>query len=189
MKLRNKSRFFQTPNKKWHSLGKYLIYSTLWLLVAVSLKSCIFSYSFSGASIPPNVKTIFVDNFQNNATLGPANLGQDFTDRLREYYQQNSSLNLVDGNGDWSLRGNITSYTVAPIALTAASQAASNRLTIAVSVTFESKQDDTKNFTQTFSQFADFPQTQTLAQAEPERIPEIFEKLLLDIFNKTAANW
>jgi len=189
MKSRSKSRFFYPVNKKWHSLSKYLIYSLLWGTLVISLNSCLFSYSFSGASIPANVKTLFVDNFQNNATLGPANLGQDFTDRLREYYQQNSSLNLVDGNGDWSLKGNITSYTVAPIALTAQSQAASNRLTIAVSVTFESKNDDTKNFTETFSQFADFPQTQTLAQAEPERIPEIFEKLLLDIFNKTAANW
>lgn len=153
------------------------------------LNSCSFKYSFSGASIPTDVKTIFIDNFQNNATLGPANLGQDFTDRLKEYYQQNSSLDLVDGNGDWSLTGSITGYSVAPIALTAQSQAASNRLTISVNVSFESKKDDKKNFTQTFSQFADFPQTQTLTQAEPEKITEIFEKLLLDIFNKTAANW
>lgn len=170
-------------------MSKYMMRSLIWVAMVGLLNSCLLSYSFSGASIPANVKTLFVDNFQNNATLGPANLGQDFTDRLKEYFQQNSSLNLVDGNGDWSLRGDISSYSVAPIALTAQSQAASNRLTIAINVIFESKKDENQNFTQTFSQFADFPQTQTLAQAEPERIPEIFEKLLLDIFNKTAANW
>lgn len=170
-------------------MGNCINYSILSVAFLLFLNSCSFKYSFSGASIPTDVKTIFIDNFQNNATLGPANLGQDFTDRLKEYYQQNSSLDLVDGNGDWSLTGSITGYSVAPIALTAQSQAASNRLTISVNVSFESKKDDKKNFTQTFSQFADFPQTQTLTQAEPEKITEIFEKLLLDIFNKTAANW
>lgn len=186
MKLKNKSDFFLSFGKLWHNLG---IYTFMSLVFLTFLSGCSFKYSFSGASIPANVKTLFIDNFLNNATLGPANLGQDFTDRLKEYYQQNSSLDIVDGNGDWSLSGSVSGYSVAPIALTAQSAAASNRLTISVNVTFESKKNDKDNFTQNFSQFADFPQTQTLSQVETEKITEIFDKLLLDIFNRTAANW
>ncbi|WP_299466069.1 LPS assembly lipoprotein LptE [uncultured Microscilla sp.] len=185
MKLRNRSKRPLTLKSLWHYFSIY----TLAIMVSTSLLSgCSFKYSFSGASIPPEVKTLFIANFQNDA-LGPANLGQDFTDRLKEYYQQNSSLDIVDRNGDWSISGSVTNYSVAPIALTAQSAAASNRLTIAINVVFESKKDETKNFTQSFSQFADFPQNQTLSQVETEKINEIFEKLLLDIFNRTAANW
>jgi hypothetical protein len=185
MKLKNRSNQGLLLKKAWHNLGIYVLAV---VLNSSLLSGCSFKYSFSGASIPTDVKTLFIANFQNNA-LGPANMGQDFTDRLKEYYQQNSSLDIVDRNGDWSISGSVNSYSVAPIALTAQSSAASNRLTISVNVVFESKKDETKNFNQAFSQFADFPQNQTLSQVETEKINEIFEKLLLDIFNRTAANW
>lgn len=185
MKLKNKNKLARLAKKQGLHLGFYM-----WTIVLVNsvLSGCSFKYSFSGASIPSNVKTLFIANFQNNA-IGPANMGQDFTDRLKEYYQQNSSLDIVDRNGDWNISGSISNYSVAPIALTAQSSAASNRLTISVNVVFESKKDEKKNFNQSFSQFADFPQNQTLSQVETEKINEIFEKLLLDIFNRTAANW
>ncbi|HEX8061476.1 MAG TPA: hypothetical protein VF473_11100, partial [Cyclobacteriaceae bacterium] len=46
----------------------------------VFLQSC---YSLSG--INTTAKSIQVDSFFNNTDLGPANLGPDFTNKLKDY--------------------------------------------------------------------------------------------------------
>jgi hypothetical protein len=64
--------------------------------------------------------------FFNNTDLGPANLGQTFTNRLKEYVQQNSSLRVVKENGELQIEGTLTQYAVSPVA--PVSGAATNRL-------------------------------------------------------------
>lgn len=145
------------------------------------------SYSFSGVNT--DAKSIFVDVFQNRAGNGPPNVGQDFTERLREYYQRNSPLSIADKEGELEIRGYVKTYEVQPIAASGDSRAAQNRLTIGVEIDFLNKLDEKKNFKQTFSFYSDFAQEQTLDQVEAAKIDEIFEQLILDIFNKTVADW
>ena len=45
-------------------------------------------YSLSGAAT--TAKTIQIDPFFNNTDLGPANLGPNFTNKLKDYFQTNS---------------------------------------------------------------------------------------------------
>lgn len=61
-------------------------------------------------------QTIQVDDFFNNTDLGPANLGQTFTNRLKQYFQQNSSLRVVQENGELQIEGTITQYAITPSA-------------------------------------------------------------------------
>jgi hypothetical protein len=146
-------------------------------------------YSFSG--INTTAKTIFVGNFQNRAGGGPPTLNIDFTERLKEYYQRNSRLAISDAEKDGELvvLGTITQYQMTPIAATGNDIAAQNRLTIAVEVEFVNKVVEKKDFKQAFSFYADFPQNQTLTQVEAQLIENIFDQLVLDIFNKTVADW
>src|SRR5690349_8884727 len=59
------------------------------ILAAIAgLQSCGI-YSMSG--IATAAKSIQVDPFYNNTDLGPANLDVLFTNRLKEYYQQNTN--------------------------------------------------------------------------------------------------
>lgn len=144
-------------------------------------------YSFSGVST--TAKTIEIANFYNRAGAGPPNIGQDFTESLKEYYQRNSQLSIVDQDAELSIKGYIKRYDVRPIAATANDVAAQNRLTIAVEVEFIDIRDNTKSFNQEFSFYSDFDQTLTLSDIEGDRVPEIFEQITLDIFNRTVADW
>jgi hypothetical protein len=144
-------------------------------------------YSFTGVNT--TAKSIFIGNFLNRASAGPANLGINFTEKLKEYYQRNSALEIVTKNGELSVTGSITKFVVTPVAATAQDRAAENRLTIEVEIDFVNAQDDKKNFTQTFSFYQNFPQNQTLSQVQDEKTEKILEQIVIDIFNKTVADW
>ncbi|TAE69057.1 MAG: hypothetical protein EAZ85_13505 [Bacteroidetes bacterium] len=158
------------------------------VLLVFCFQNCSVRYSFTGANTL--AKTIFVSNFQNRSTGGPPSLNIDFTEKLKEYYQRNSALRIVDkkNEGELSVTGSISGYTMSPIAATA-DQAAQNRLTITVEVDFVNTLEQKKNFKQNFSFYSDFPPNQSLSQVEGGKINEILEQIILDIFNKTVADW
>ena len=138
----------------------------------VFLSSCGF-YSFTGASISPDVKTVSVQYFPNRAaTIQPA-LSQVFTDRLKDYFLEQTNLSLEADVGDLNFSGEIVKYEVKPIAIQANEQAAQNRLSIAVKVRFGNTKDESKNFEQKFSRYADYDSGQSLADVEEDLIKQI----------------
>ncbi len=154
-------------------------------------------YSFTGASIAPNIETISIQYFNNDANNGPPNLQQTFTEEIRDYYQQNTSLEMIENNGDLQLEGSITGYKVTPIAITAsgnsnvADRAGGQRLTITVKVSYVNTKDETFNFeNRSFSFYDDFdPNTTQLTAVEDQLIETITDQIIIDIFNATVANW
>ncbi len=131
-----------------------------------------------------------INNFVMNTAGGPANLSLNLTEKLKEYYQRNTSLKLKPGgDADLLLEGSIVGYELSPVAPTAADQAALNRLTITVQARFANNKDETQNFDQTFSFFRDFPQSQTLTQVESSLVPQILDQIVLDVFNRSAGDW
>lgn len=153
------------------------------------LSSCKTRVSLSGASIPPEAKTVSVAFFTNNSSLAPPSLSQIFTEKLRDVVSQQTNLALMKQNGDLSFEGSIVDYNVAPVSIQASDKAGSNRLTIVVSVKYFNKFDETKNFDQTFSRFADYPSDASLSSKESELMQEINRQLTEDIFNKAFNNW
>ncbi len=145
--------------------------------------------SLSGASIPEEAKTISVAVFLNNTSLGPPTLSQRFTEKLRDIVSQQTRLSLIKNNADLQFEGFISDYNVAPIAIQSNDQAGQNRLTISVNVKFINKFEASKGFEQTFTRFADFPATQTIATRETDLVTEIYRQLTEDIFNKAFNNW
>ncbi|WKN31133.1 LptE family protein [Porifericola rhodea] len=153
-------------------------------------------YSFSGASLSPEVKTISIQNFFNDSGGGPANISQVFTENIKDYYQQNTNLTLIDENGDLLLEGNITRYDFTPVAPRSsgsnevADVASLMRLNITVNVTYINTTDDEFNFdNRSFSFFSDFNAEQDPSSVEDELIEEIFDQIIFDIFNASVANW
>lgn len=153
-------------------------------------------YSFTGASISPNVETISIQTFYNNSPLGPSNMSPNFTEKIKDYYLRNTSLTLVDGEGDLQLEGNIDNYTLTPVAVSASEDpnnvdlTSLTRITIYVSATYTNLEDDQFDFDKTFSFFKDFDQNrEDLSANEEEFVNEIFDQIILDIFNSSVANW
>lgn len=168
------------------------------LIAAVSITFLFNScgvYSFTGASISPSIKTISIETFYNNASLGPSNMSVVFTEKIKDYYQQNTSLQVVSENGDLQLDGYIANYSITPVASNAAAAGGvdfSNlsRITITVFATYTNTQDDEFDFERKFSFFRDFDQnTEDLSSNEQQFVDEIFTQIILDIFNASVANW
>ncbi len=168
-------------------MRNYLIYIAF--LATLFYTGCKAKVSLSGATIPPEAKTISVSFFTNNASLAPPSLPQVFTENLRDMVASQSGLALVKQNGDLAFEGFIADYNVAPVAIQANDRAGNNRLTIAVSVKYFNKFDETKNFEQTFSRFADYSSNENLSSKEAELIKEINRQLAEDIFNRAFNNW
>lgn len=157
--------------------------------VLVLFSACKMRYSFSGASIPPEAKTVSVQYFQNVASLAPPTLSQLFTEALRDKLSSQTRLALVNKGGDLAFEGSVTGYSTMPMAMQSTDQAALNRLTISVNVKYVCSFDEKKNFEQSFSRFADYSSRQSLTAVEDQLMREINEQLVQDILNRALNNW
>ncbi len=156
-------------------------------------------YSFTGANISPEIKTISIQKFNDEIGNGPPNLSQLFTEKIRDYYQQNTSLSIVQNEGELQLEGSIVGYNLTPMAPRASGSqnyedtdiAALQRLTITVKVTYINIIDDSFDFdNKNFSFYADYdPEKQDFNSIESQLVEEIYDAIVLDIFNATVANW
>ena len=175
-------------------IGKRTIWASLCVVLALMaamplLQSCGI-YSFTGTSIQPEVKTVTINYFEYLAPKVNPSLSNMMTEGLQDKFTRLTKLEQVDMDGDLEIVGAITGYDVKATAITANEQAAQNRLTVTVKVTFinrkypEENQDD-----KSFSAFADFDAMQQLDAVEATLCEEIVEKLCEDIFNGTVANW
>ena len=145
-------------------------------------------YSFSGASIPAEAKTVSVDYFPNHAQLVNPLLSNNLTNALRDAMTNQTTLDMVESGGDLAFEGEITDYRTSPVAISGQT-AAMNRLTVTVKVRFSNRIDDTKDFEQSFSRYEDYPSDQELTSVQESLTATIIEQLVEDIFNKALVNW
>lgn len=146
-------------------------------------------YSFSGASIPPEAKTITIRQIDNNAPIVVPYLSQVLSDRMRDKFLAETGLRLTDSEGDLLFEGSIIEYTVTPAAATGNETTSLSRLTIGVKISFESKINPDDDWEQTFRRFADFDAARDLQSVEEQLINDIVRQLIDDIFNKAFVNW
>ena len=158
------------------------------LIAMLPQTSCKVSYSFTGASISPDVNTIAIPYMINTASLIVPTLTRTLTDALKDYFTSQTSLQVVDKNGDLELTGNITGYAVSPVAIQGNETAAMNRLTITVNVKFINRKNTKQNFETTFSRYQDYP-VADLNTVQDRVNAVITEQLVQDIFNKSVVNW
>lgn len=160
----------------------------LFLIIMLTTAGC-GVYSFSGASISPDVKTFSVQFFPNRAQLVQPLLSQAFTEKIKEKFISQTNLRQLDRNGDLQFEGYITDYKASPVAIQGTQTAALNRLTISVFVKFTNKVDPKQDFETNFSRYADYDSRKSLQEVEVGLIEEINRQLVDDIFNKSVSNW
>ena len=174
-----------------HKHGKFFGWVNITLLVlVVALSGCRMTVSLTGGNIDPRAKTVYVQTFTNNSSLVNPTLSQEFTTALKNRIQNQTPLTIINnGTGDYSLEGEITNYTITPVAIQGNETAAMNRLTISVRVRFSNSFDDTQDFDQSFSRYADYSSNQNFTSVESTLVNEINDALTEDIFNKAFVNW
>lgn len=160
----------------------------LLVLMSVVIFGCKI-YSFSGASISPDTKTVAVSYIENNAPLVNPTLSQVLTESLKDRIISQTGLSLIRNTADVEFEGSIIDYNIKPLAIQGNEYASQNRLTISVKIKFSNNKDETKSFEQVFTRYADFPGATNLATVENELIKTINTQLIDDIFNKAFVNW
>jgi len=166
-------------------IGKILFFC----LLLISGNSCKVSYSFTGASVSPDVKSYSIYNFTNRARLVNPTLVDYFADQLRDKFTRQTSLDYRTDGGDLEFEGSITEYDVKPISIKSDDTAASNRLTIKINVKFTNNKNHEQDFETEFSYYSDFDSSEILSDVEDALVEEIIKKIIEDVFNKSVANW
>lgn len=165
------------------------LYYIFLLFAFLLLTRCTVQYSMGGANIQSDVNTINIRDFSNQATSGPANLGQLFTNELKNEFQSQTRLTQVDDRGDLNFSGQITDYETRPVSVGGEETAQMTRLTITVNVQFTNEKHSDNSYESNFSQYEDFDSSQNLSSVENELVESITEKLVDDIFQKAVVNW
>lgn len=147
------------------------------------------SYSFTGASISPDVKTFSVYYFPNRARLVNPNLSQQITEALQDKLLRQTSLDQLEDSGDLEFEGQITGYDTRPMNISEGDLAAQTRLTVSVKVKYTNNKNRDDDWEKTFSAYEDFSSTEILSNVEDQLMIEIIEKITDDIFNASIANW
>lgn len=168
---------------------KSLLLALCFVLAGSGLFQSCKIYSFTGASISPNVKTFSVYYFPNRARLINPNLSQQLTEALENKLLRQTSLNQIEENGDLEFEGQITNYDTRPMNIKEGDLAAQTRLTVTIKVKYTNNTNHDEDWEKSFSAYEDFNSDRILSDVEEDLMVEILEKLTEDIFNASIANW
>src|SRR6187402_1170432 len=147
-------------------------------------------YKFNQASIPPEIKTIYVRFIDNKARYNNPQLSPQLTDKLRQKIVSQTKLTQVNNDdADYDISGAITQYDVSTSGISN-QQVATNRLTVAVSLVLRNRKtpgEEPRNISA--SRSFDFSASLTLTQAARQLNDDIVRNLTDEIFNKLFSDW
>jgi hypothetical protein len=146
-------------------------------------------YGFKGISIPPDINTFFVAEFENRASNAPAGIEQTFAEALRTKVRNESRLRLTDVNADITFSGTINRFTITSEAPQEGNTVAFNKLTIGVQLDYVSSKNEEDNWSKSFSFFKDFDANADFQASQDAYIDEIFLQITENIFNDAFTNW
>ncbi|MFK8056695.1 MAG: LPS assembly lipoprotein LptE [Saprospiraceae bacterium] len=164
------------------SVGVYVFL----ILLMSTFSSC---YTLNGVSISEETQTYYVDQFDVTAISAPAEIGQQFSERLKQKINNNTRLAFSDTDPDIDFVGSIVGFSVTPESPNANNQADLNRLTIRVSVEYNDSKTEKNSYTNTFTDFEVFNQDENLLDIQDDLLEAIFERIAEDSFNKAFSNW
>ena len=145
-------------------------------------------YSLKDVSIPPDVKTVKVNVFENRARYVNPLLAPRLTDRLRQKIVNQTRLSQTNNEADYNVSGTITDYSVTTSGISN-QQASSNNLNVTVHLVFVNRLDNKANFEADVTRNFPFNASLTLQQAENQLADEIIGNLTDEIFNRIFSNW
>ena len=145
-------------------------------------------YSPYGAQTS-GAKTYSVDAFEMVTPLASAASSLALTEALRDRIQRQSTLRLVDADGELQFSGEIVTWEISPVNVQGDETAASNRLTVGIAIHYTNSKDDELSFDRTFTRFADYSSELDLLQVEDALVEDIGSQLSQDVFNASLGNW
>lgn len=156
-------------------------------LLALTLWGC--SYSFTGSSVPPHLKTVAIPLFDDQSNSAEPALREDFTNRLIERFRQDNSLEVTDqAAADAVLEGTVTTVTDQPTVVTAGETVEKARITVTVKAVFRDMKLKKTMFDKNFTNWGEYE-----IGADPsirsEALHTAIEKVTEDILLEAVSGW
>lgn len=164
------------------------IWVSIAVLVCIVLQTSCGIYSFSGATVPKEVKTISIQYIQNKAPNAWTSIDRIFNQELRNKLVNEAGLKVNDEKGDYELKGSINSYSIA--AQTPTQGQIANAYRVQISVQIEFKDNVTEKKVQWTENFTNFEQYEgDISGTEDIKITNISKSISNSIFNKIFSTW
>ncbi|MBM4171239.1 MAG: hypothetical protein FJ214_05155 [Ignavibacteria bacterium] len=152
------------------------------------ITSC--SYSFSGASVPPHLKTISIPIFSDRSGSGEFDLSEKLTKDLIQKFIDDNTLQVSDKlKSDSILEGTVASLSDAPAVVSGGENITSRRITLTVKVVYKDLIKKITVFDRTFSNYGDYPVGGDISTVRRAAIDSAIEKLTEDILLGVVSNW
>ncbi len=157
------------------------------VLMATGCAGC--PYSFTGASVPPHLKTIAIPIVEDQSGFGDPTLRDLFSRQLVERFISDNTLQTTErATADAILEGIILAVNDAPIVVQGGEQVARRRITVTVRMRFQDVKMRRQVWEKEFSNWGDYDSGGGLTRRN-EGIAEAVRKLTEDILNETVAGW
>ncbi len=162
------------------------------LRCSLFLAFCLFftgCYTFKGFSIDPAVQTFYISNFVNKASLAPASLGQDFSERFRNRVRDEARLKFNENSPDVEFSGTISDYRITAEAPLPGEGSSINVVTMVVNVEHNNSKNEKANYKRDFSFQRRFDATTSLSSIQEDLNKQMINEIITNIFNDTFNNW
>ncbi|NNE34617.1 MAG: LptE family protein [Rhodothermales bacterium] len=149
-------------------------------------------YSFTGASIPEDLRTIAIPLVEDNSVNTLASLDESFTDMLVQRFVRQTRLQLEpdEGNADALLTIRIVRYTNIPTSVSGDEVATLNRVTINVSVEYRDQKNGREMLNRSFTGFDEYDPTGSDGlSGEQDAATAALVKIADDVFTAATSNW
>jgi len=157
------------------------------MLLVLALSGC--SYSFTGASVPPNWKTIAIPLVEDQSGYGEPGLREEFTTMLTTLFINDNSLQVSERTGsDLILSGAIANVVDAPSSVGGEEQVRARRVTVSVRYKLQDMTTRREVWEKTFSNWGEYPWTGGPSQVR-EGLNEAMRKITEDILLETVSGW
>lgn len=161
------------------------------LLAVILLFSGCLRYSFTGASIPEGVNSIYIPFFANQSSSGVARLTDRLNEALIDRFINQSRLQLANdrGSADAVLEGAIVNYSNAPFSISGDERATQNQVRISVRGTFSYTKKQKAEWNKTFSGSATYNPNENPIEGENLAAQEALEQIANNMFNDAVSGW
>ena len=161
------------------------------LLLAVSILPGCVRYSFTGASIPAEVETIYIPFFQDRSNGGVGNLSDLLYEQLLDRFVNQSRLLLADSpeGADARLEGEIITYRNQAFSVGGDEQTTRNQVQIVVRASFQYASEAAPVWSSSVTGSATYDVLNDPVNGELEAIDEAVEQIAEAMFNNSVSQW
>ncbi|RPH37254.1 hypothetical protein EHM92_03155 [bacterium] len=174
-----------------HGIKRRFLMAAWFIGVAVlvtGIAGC--AYSFTGASVPPHLKTISIPLVDDQSGFGEPGLREIFTNQLTNLFINDNSLEVADrSHADSILEGVITAVSDAPAMIQQGEQVSKRRITVTSRFAFQDMKLRKKAWEKTFSNWGEYESGGSGPSQRQAGLQEAVRKLTEDILLETVSGW